>query len=771
MHPARALAQYHQVIVDYPDEPFESFEWNDWADNIAARAITALFASHPGRLYEEADRIIAESKVPAIKLVGYAAKVRSLGLQQRIAAMADTALSAMQKYPKEQRNFYLSTVDYSNNIAALVLNFYEAGANLDGFYRFAEQIQTRFGDYPVGAATALRHAIVADKTNADLQTVRRLYRRVQEEFSEFRFYDSIYREDLSTARARWRLSHFQEAGILQAEISTDNAAFRVGFEAQYPAILFLPAGRHAKILYSDENLKPYNEPSRYAKILLDDGQAGWVLKELLNPIREAVFENASDSHPAWSMALANSANNPVFAGPEIRQPKIVNVLENYAINGLRFFDVNGDQTLDLLLQQRYSRSTYGQGIVLAVAGRSHELLQSYGAGSLENFISYPDLVTGANKLFCKGYVRRPNSWGTGELRAYDLYSGALVWTAPQAFDDFSNLIYCNGRIYSVAADSLIQCFNSESGELQWTVSMGATVTGYRQRIQLAAHARALVAMAYDKSVFAFHPETGEQFWRSPARAFATTPVLDEEAVYLSSMRLTLTALRLADGAVKWERRLSSANSADFCLVTAQRVLYPSPEGILALDKYSGQTVWVNQSIAAGRSMIAAGNAIYLIGRFSGDESYSEYLLALREHDGKLLWRMPMNSYYSPLIYQSGRLFVQGETGVLVIADSASSRFADPGSPAFQLSQNYPNPFNGQTLISFELRAGENVQLTIYNVMGQRVRQLINGFHHPGRYTAIWDGTNEAGQKVGSGIYFYKLNVGQEAGTKRLLFLK
>ncbi|MGH7492808.1 MAG: hypothetical protein ACREOO_10475 [bacterium] len=300
---ARALAQYHQVIVDYPDEPFASFEWNDWADNIAARAIIALFASQPGMLYEEADRMIAESKIPAIKLIGYAAKVMSLRSQQRTAAMIDTALTGMQRFPQEPRTFYNTTVDYTNNISALVLGFFEARADLDQFYQFAAQVQARFHDYPVGAATALRQATVADKTNADLQTVRRLYQRVQDEFTEFYIYDSVYREYISTASARSRLSHFQEAGIVQAEISADSAAFKVGFEAQYPAIAYLREGTRVKILHIDENLKPNNEPSRYAKIALDDGQAGWVPKAHLNPIREPVFEIESDRFPAWTWRL------------------------------------------------------------------------------------------------------------------------------------------------------------------------------------------------------------------------------------------------------------------------------------------------------------------------------------------------------------------------------------------------------------------------------------------------------------------------------------
>lgn len=434
--------------------------------------------------------------------------------------------------------------------------------------------------------------------------------------------------------------------------------------------------------------------------------------------------------------------------------------------------MNENQNLDLLLQQRISRSAVGRGIVLAVEGQSHQVLQNYDARSFERY-GYPDLVIAANKLFCKRYVSRPNSPATGELCAYDLYSGALVWTTPQAFDEHSNLIYRTGRIYSVAADSLIQCFNSESGELQWTVNLGASVTGRRQRVQMAADAHALVVMAHDNSIFACNPETGEQLWRSPEQALTTTPVLDEETVYLvSKSSFARTALRLTDGAVKWKQRLyGSAGSSDFCLVTSQRVLYSSQAGVLAVDKFNGQTVWENRSIASGRYLVSAGNTIYCLGQLSGDESYSEYLFALRENDGKLVWHLPINSYNSPLIYQSGKLFVQGETGVLVIADSAASRFTDPGLPAFQLSQNYPNPFNGQTLISFELRAGANVQLIVYNVMGQSVRQLIHGFHYPGSYTAIWDGTNAAGQKVGSGIYFYRLNAGQEASTKRLLFMK
>jgi flagellar hook assembly protein FlgD len=90
---------------------------------------------------------------------------------------------------------------------------------------------------------------------------------------------------------------------------------------------------------------------------------------------------------------------------------------------------------------------------------------------------------------------------------------------------------------------------------------------------------------------------------------------------------------------------------------------------------------------------------------------------------------------------------------------------------FTLSQNYPNPFNLSTSISFSMPASSEVNLTIYNIMGQKVKTLAKGWFEAGSHTVTWDGTNESGSVVASGIYFYKLNAGENLVVKKMSLLK
>jgi hypothetical protein len=97
---------------------------------------------------------------------------------------------------------------------------------------------------------------------------------------------------------------------------------------------------------------------------------------------------------------------------------------------------------------------------------------------------------------------------------------------------------------------------------------------------------------------------------------------------------------------------------------------------------------------------------------------------------------------------------------------------NPTGYAYSLSQNYPNPFNPTTTINYTLRDQSDVSLRIYNVAGQLIRRLVEATKTPGEvHTATWDGRNDAGQPVSSGVYFYKLAAGGYVQTKKMVLLK
>ncbi len=101
---------------------------------------------------------------------------------------------------------------------------------------------------------------------------------------------------------------------------------------------------------------------------------------------------------------------------------------------------------------------------------------------------------------------------------------------------------------------------------------------------------------------------------------------------------------------------------------------------------------------------------------------------------------------------------------------------DPGMPvSFSLSQNFPNPFNPTTTIAFEIPRDpgvrEPVNLAVYDIRGRLVRTLIDSPLKPGRHIVAWDGLDDGGKKVQSGIFLYRLRTGKGALTRKMTILK
>ena len=109
----------------------------------------------------------------------------------------------------------------------------------------------------------------------------------------------------------------------------------------------------------------------------------------------------------------------------------------------------------------------------------------------------------------------------------------------------------------------------------------------------------------------------------------------------------------------------------------------------------------------------------------------------------------------------------------VLSATSINNLVDQQTPVlFKLHQNYPNPFNSQTQITFDLYNSSSIQLQIYDPNGRLVKSLINGdTRNEGSYHINWDGTNDQGQNLSSGVYFYKLIVGNFSETKSMILEK
>lgn len=111
-----------------------------------------------------------------------------------------------------------------------------------------------------------------------------------------------------------------------------------------------------------------------------------------------------------------------------------------------------------------------------------------------------------------------------------------------------------------------------------------------------------------------------------------------------------------------------------------------------------------------------------------------------------------------------------------------AEFKQPGTDAntntdemkplsYSLSQNYPNPFNMSTTIQFTLASPGETKLYIYNIMGQKIRELVNGDLEAGKHAIVWDGCDERGNTVSSGTYISVLQSGTYHNTKKMTLLK
>jgi hypothetical protein len=97
---------------------------------------------------------------------------------------------------------------------------------------------------------------------------------------------------------------------------------------------------------------------------------------------------------------------------------------------------------------------------------------------------------------------------------------------------------------------------------------------------------------------------------------------------------------------------------------------------------------------------------------------------------------------------------------------------DPQLPAgYGLGQNYPNPFNPQTTITFSLPTRAQVEVAVYNLLGEKVATVVDGRRPAGEHTAVWNGLDSEGREVATGVYFYRIRTEEFTQSRKMLLLK
>ena len=111
-------------------------------------------------------------------------------------------------------------------------------------------------------------------------------------------------------------------------------------------------------------------------------------------------------------------------------------------------------------------------------------------------------------------------------------------------------------------------------------------------------------------------------------------------------------------------------------------------------------------------------------------------------------------------------------GEVTIGTPAGVDDNNPAVPlTYSLGQNYPNPFNPTTTIAYSIERKGHVNVSIYNILGQKVYNLVDREMEPGSYQATWEGTDTFGSEVASGIYFYKMISNNYVETRKMLLMR
>ena len=175
-----------------------------------------------------------------------------------------------------------------------------------------------------------------------------------------------------------------------------------------------------------------------------------------------------------------------------------------------------------------------------------------------------------------------------------------------------------------------------------------------------------------------------------------------------------------------------------------------------LKSEGGETPLFMHRAEEGR--VSAANAIIESGSVSGDGALATFTFRV------------LSSFEDRARFKIARgvVFDANQLRNPVVSLGALDVRSTPAT--FALHQNFPNPFNPRTGIRYDLAEGGHVALRIYNLLGQEVRTLVRERQAPGRYTVHWNGTDDLGAPVSSGIYFYQITVAGGFQTARRLTL-
>ncbi|MCK4461460.1 MAG: T9SS type A sorting domain-containing protein, partial [candidate division Zixibacteria bacterium] len=194
------------------------------------------------------------------------------------------------------------------------------------------------------------------------------------------------------------------------------------------------------------------------------------------------------------------------------------------------------------------------------------------------------------------------------------------------------------------------------------------------------------------------------------------------------------------------------------------IMYDDVPGELTVEVYAENGAWDIDVSATGKPvancLVVLSDTLGIVERIGTDDQGHVTIWADYE---------PLNSYTVAAVKPG--FTIELKAFVPSIAADVDDRVDDNLPRDYGLSQNYPNPFNPQTIIEYELAKDCEVEITVYNILGRKVRTLVKEFQKSGQQRVKWDGKDEEGKEVSSGIYFYQIKTPEFSQSKKMVLLR
>ena len=318
----------------------------------------------------------------------------------------------------------------------------------------------------------------------------------------------------------------------------------------------------------------------------------------------------------------------------------------------------------------------------------------------------------------------------------------------------------------IAADGTIYITNGYVGKLfainpdntiKWSYNVGNLIDSSCPAIANDG----TIYLGSSTGFLAINPN-GTKKWELEIGQVLSSPAIGSDGtIYVGAISNKLFAIN-PDGSKKWEYETSwsiylsptigsngniyiCAGASDPALYFLQNLYSFNPDGTI---KWS----FVGESDFNTGVAISNDGTLYLAGNDAG-------LYAINSDcDGLANSSWPTKGHDN---YNSGR--VSASTSI----DKRDSFISEE----FQLSNAYPNPFNPTTNIDFFISKNQNVEINIYNGIGQKVKTLTNQYFQSGNYSLQWNGKSETGESLPSGIYIYQMKSGVFFNSKKMIFMK